>query len=658
MPKRSPSPQLDRGPYHARDLDRVEHELARLRGAAAARGPAKRAATSASRWRARVDVALLEALLAGFLRAVGLERVARRGAEILGVASFLGGSAPAPFASGSAERAELERLIEQIPWIEWGARGLDELIQDFGVEHERKALGKFYTPRAFVDHVLDHTLSQALEVHPIGELKVLEPACGSGDFAVPLLERLADAWVANGAEPRQARRLALERNLFAVDRDPVAVVVTRIRLLVHSIDSFRDGGEPPIHRIAQENALWDAVEAPATEPQSLELPLGEKGRDAPLRLDEGGGLIAGHSPFHVIVGNPPYGAQLSVDEKRWLRARYRLARGRTDTAALFLERALEVLAPRGQLGFVMPHSFSRSGAYRAARTMLSERLSITTLADLGNAFPGIAFNTMIVTGTSGRAGKRVELYQARGGLPVRVARVPRTFLLGRDTLPLHVAEDDVAFYSAVEKRGVPLRSVVRNERGHNLSKRRARLIKELIAGGVPVVQGRDLTPYVPIDLATLPRVTAHDADGRALEAPAVAIQNVSNVIEATLLPSGVLPLDTVNVLTPTDERIDPFYLIAVLNSRVIDAYFRDLLISHATLTVHLDDPVLGGLPVIAPPDERTRREIGARVRSLLGLERAVPTGEARRRMIAEIDALVNRAYGVSDERAARLTPRS
>ncbi len=656
MPRRSaPTPPSERADA-PRDLPRLERHLAAVRAETAAQAPAGRRVPSDAWWRARVDLALLDAVLAAYLRASGTKAWARRSTELLGLTTLTAPGAAAPLVPGTAARAALDEALDGAPWLEWGARGLDELVRDFGIEHERSALGKFYTPPAFIEHILDHTLDRALKTTSIEELRVLEPSCGSGDFAVPLLDRLAAAWVEHGADPLTARRHALERNLFAIDWDPVAVVVTRIRLLAHAIDAYREAGDLPAPRVLHENALWDAVEAPALGPTTLDLPLDDPARPGPPRLDDAGGLLASRSPFHVIVGNPPYGAHLEPGEKRWLRSRYRLASGRFDTAALFVERSLELLAKGGHLGFVMPHSLVRSGAYGAARRMLTTRLALTTLADLGNAFPGVAFNTMIFTGTSGRAGPRVEVFRAGAGRLSRTARLPRAFVAGHETLPLGVREEDVELYRELESRGRPLRTLVRNERGLNLPSRRARLGQDLAGDSVPVVRGRDLTPFGVLDPALLPRVAASAAASALLSAPAVGIQNVSNVIEATMLPSGVLPLDTVNVLTPRSEELDPFYLMALLNSSLLNAYLRDVVISHATLTVHLDDPTLGSLPIALPPDEAARLEVDRRVRALLGLTGAAPEGQARAALRAELDVAVAAVYGVPAERAARLAP--
>ena len=603
----------------------------------------------------RVDLLLLAALFRSFLEAVG------QGGRVRAWAGFLGfpedGAAPEELGALAPRSAPvLAELLREAPWLQRGAAGLEQLLRRFSDARQRKELGKFYTPENVVAHILDRVLAPALERAEPGELKVLEPSCGAGDFAVPVYDRIVTAWQSRGLPLEEAARLALERNLFAVDRDPISVAVTRVRLAVHSLDAWRDTRSIPTNHVFHEDALWDGLEPPPLQGETLPLPL-PRSRSGALALRNGHGLLATHAPFDVVVGNPPYGAHLEPDEKAWLRRRYALARGRTDTAALFLERGLELLAPGGGMGFVMPHSFSRSGAYRPARDLLVERLRLDSLVDLGDDFPGISFNTMVFTGTAGgtraRAKSRVELLASeRGELVVR-SRIPRSFLRGRDTLPMHVANEDVAFYLGMEERGLPLRELVRNERGANLARRRERVGHSREDDAVPIVQGRDLEPYAILDPGALPRVDRAPDVVSIGPDPLIGLQNVSNVIEATLIPGGTLPLDTVNLLVIDHEEIDRDYLIAVLNSSVLGAYFRDAVINRATLTLHLDDPVLGGLPIIVPPG-RIQRKVAKRVRRLLGIDGEPEKGDKRQRLIREVDFEINRIYGVDEDRAHRL----
>ena len=115
---------------------------------------------------------------------------------------------------------------------------------------ERRRSGSHYTPRSLTGPIVSEALRPALaRLGPspapgaILDLKILDPAMGSGAFLVEacrrLAERLADAWSVHGGRPDippdedellHARRLIAQRCLYGVDRNPMAVDLARLSL--------------------------------------------------------------------------------------------------------------------------------------------------------------------------------------------------------------------------------------------------------------------------------------------------------------------------------------------------------------------------------------------------------------------------------------------
>jgi hypothetical protein len=115
---------------------------------------------------------------------------------------------------------------------------------------DRRSSGAFYTPAALVTRMLDAAL-EAFVAERVGlttdearerlrdpddqvrallrEITILDPAVGSGAFLLGALERLASLR-AGEAPPEVLRRRILERNLFGVDLNPMAVRLTELRL--------------------------------------------------------------------------------------------------------------------------------------------------------------------------------------------------------------------------------------------------------------------------------------------------------------------------------------------------------------------------------------------------------------------------------------------
>jgi len=120
----------------------------------------------------------------------------------------------------------------------------------FQPSDERRKSGSHYTPRALTEPIVRTTLRPVLE--QLGEkpkpeqilaLKVCDPAMGSGAFLVEACRQLGDelvkAWHVHNSVPKlppdedellHARRLIAQRSLYGVDKNPMAVDLSKLSL--------------------------------------------------------------------------------------------------------------------------------------------------------------------------------------------------------------------------------------------------------------------------------------------------------------------------------------------------------------------------------------------------------------------------------------------
>lgn len=178
----------------------------------------------------------------------------------------------------------------------------------------RRAQGSFYTPAELVGWILDHALPATGTV--------LDPACGTGHFLVAA-----------------ARRLGV-RAVHGSDLDADAVRIARQRL--HALDP-----SVPMATIARQVVVADGL-------------LAWEGRT-----------------FDAVVGNPPFLGQLrrrsagrSEEHRRGLGAY-------TDTSAVFLRRALDLVVPGGAVALVQPISVLAARDAGPVRTVVAERGAVT-----------------------------------------------------------------------------------------------------------------------------------------------------------------------------------------------------------------------------------------------------------------------------------------
>ncbi|BCL80059.1 N-6 DNA methylase [Ktedonobacteria bacterium brp13] len=157
---------------------------------------------------------------------------------------------------GSEELGSVyESLLELHPDLTIGENG----VANFKLKHvsgnERKTSGSYYTPTSLIDCLLDSALNPVLEEACQGKneeeaeqailnLKVCDPACGSGHFLIAAAHRIAKKLAAirtGDEEPapderRKALRMVVGSCIYGVDINPMSVELCKVNLWMETID--------------------------------------------------------------------------------------------------------------------------------------------------------------------------------------------------------------------------------------------------------------------------------------------------------------------------------------------------------------------------------------------------------------------------------------
>lgn len=112
--------------------------------------------------------------------------------------------------------------------------------------NQRKTTGSYYTPDSLVQALLDTALDPVLdktEPDKLLKLAVIDPACGSGHFLLAAARRIATRLARYRAEGtpalsdfRHALRDVARSCLYGVDRNPMAVELTKVALWIETVD--------------------------------------------------------------------------------------------------------------------------------------------------------------------------------------------------------------------------------------------------------------------------------------------------------------------------------------------------------------------------------------------------------------------------------------
>lgn len=118
--------------------------------------------------------------------------------------------------------------------------------------NERKTSGSYYTPTSLIsslldgalEPVLDDVVSKASPEEALLNLKILDPACGSGHFLVAAAQRIARRLAmlrTRETDPapevfRHALREVIGRCIFGIDLNPMAVELCKVSLWLESVE--------------------------------------------------------------------------------------------------------------------------------------------------------------------------------------------------------------------------------------------------------------------------------------------------------------------------------------------------------------------------------------------------------------------------------------
>jgi hypothetical protein len=190
-------------------------------------------------------------------------------------------------------RDAFDRLFERFHFtVAEGERGgiapdmLGRVFEGVMAPDERRATGTYYTPTALVDELLGEGVAalvsgrlgcpqaeaerrlangEAAARRVVRDLRILDPAVGSGAFLLGALNQLSSLAAGSGPAAAAKRRI-LQRNLFGVDRNAAAVRLTELRLWLAVIaDDPAEGSEAvlPLPNldclIRQGDSLFDPV---------------------------------------------------------------------------------------------------------------------------------------------------------------------------------------------------------------------------------------------------------------------------------------------------------------------------------------------------------------------------------------------------------------
>jgi len=482
----------------------------------------------------------------------------------------------------------------------------------------RRKTGAFYTPPSITHYLVKETLSPLLQdrsPNEIKQIRVFDPAMGTGNFLIEAAHRLTEALYEQSESPGKKNRSEISRwvatnCLYGVDRDPVAVSIARAQLALTA------GCKPDdIRNFIAADSLLDEL------PEDW--------------------------VFDVVIGNPPwltYGLRdvkkIPQELNELYRAKYPgTAEYKISAYALFIEKALSLTRTGGYHGFIVPDSWLTGKYFSKLRNFLLTRSDFRRIVLIKRDFwKGLHIGRSVVYVVQKTAQENYQKnfsaalidspddfreIQPEGDPPLaeekRSVFIATSRIQNRTGRRIVVYPDDKTrrIVETMEDAGDVLSNYLRfysgliGKKGRNSivikgfpeEYRRARNIpvypeysglSGLIESGKNL--GKNHITFKDCYILHDPKLYKSGYDVTKYRKPKIFLNQTGCTLKACYDDQGFFCLNNLHIVYPVKENIDLHFYAALLNSRVLNFYYEVMSMEQGRALAQTDIDFLHQLP--------------------------------------------------------------
>jgi len=534
----------------------------------------------------------------------------------------------------------------------------------------KKAGGVYYTPAYIVDYIVKNTVGRLLgnyDCHSresgnpprpklktpaqVANLRILDPACGSGSFLLAaytyLLDYIRDWYVEHNPEKHtdkiyqgragqwfltiaEKKRILLN-NIFGVDIDSQAVEVTKLSLLLKVLEGESQETIGQVYKMFHERALPDLgnnikcgnsligpdffdnlkpkQQTTNNEQRTMNNELYQKinpfdwKSEFPDVFKQGG--------FHAVIGNPPWisltgkfgASNYTKTEIEYMIHRFSGNTYMPNMYEYFVAQGLNLVAIGGYFGFIVPDRLGFNSQFIGLRNRIVNQTRILSLI-YRVPFPGITADTLMFI--FHRVGK------VNPKLPIKIGEYAHEFL----QIPqLEYKQDTTCTFRYYESVGAmkliknleslpniaTLCSVCESTSGFG-GKSNLITPTKVTPKQIKTIKGNSIDRYILkkcywFDFKKQ-NITGRTTDRIKLGSkPKILLRKTGDSILATIDDSGMFPEQSLYFLFGNQSALDFKYLLGILNSTLITFYYQNKLITNRRSIAQLKKVHLDAIPI-------------------------------------------------------------
>jgi len=410
---------------------------------------------------------------------------------------------------------------------------------------ERKATGSYYTPFSVVSSMVDDFADQ--KILEEGKM-IIDPCCGTGNFLIYLSKYLGDI-----------------ECIFGQDMDAMSVMITRVNLaLAFHVEN--------IDILYKNITVGDSLDGMSRE------------------------------QYDIVIGNPPWGYDFPEQRVAELCKRYESASSKgMESFSLFIENALYHCSPQGSIGFVLPEALLNVKSHRKIRSIIIRESQIKKITYLGNIFNGVHCPAIVLILQKGNS-----VFSTVG---MEIAAQNRRFIIHEkravsdESFDFDITDEEYNILKEIEE--CPHRTYLKGNADFALGivtgDNKKFILKQKTESSEVILKGSDIYKYrvVPSDnfIVYNPELFQQVAPTEYYRAPEKLLYRfICDRLVFAYDDKQYLSLNSGNILIPRIQGLKMKYILAILNSSLIQFYFSKKFASVKILRSHIEQlpiPVVG-----------------------------------------------------------------
>ena len=274
--------------------------------------------------------------------------------------------------------------------------GEDELPELTEKDFEIKYVSKKSDKRIYSENLKKHIDFWTKYREAVKNIKIVDPACGSGAFLITAFECLLKQnnyiddkiFDLTGVKDlfSDTTKEILQNNIFGVDLNKESVEITKLSLWLKTADKNKTLASLE-NNIKCGNSLIDDPEIAGEMAFDWE-------KEFPEIFENGG--------FDIVVGNPPYvfaRDNFSEIEKNYYIKNYVSSNYQINTYILFMEKSFKLLKNKGYASMIVPNSWLMMYSGKGIREYILEKIKLLEIVNLvGHSFENVNVETVIYFG--------------------------------------------------------------------------------------------------------------------------------------------------------------------------------------------------------------------------------------------------------------------